>query len=101
MKPLARIHQHTPAWLRPTLVVLQVVVVYAVTMAAADWMFGERIEVSVLNLTFAGGGAATIGALTFGVLREFIFRAECLKIWGAWPISCLVGALALEPARRG
>jgi hypothetical protein len=45
----------------------------------------------------AAGGAAFVGAACFGLLRQYAFTSELLKVWCSWPVSFLIGASAMLP----
>jgi hypothetical protein len=47
------------------------------------------------HLLMVGGGAAVVGALCFGLLRQHVFTSEPLKVWCSWPMSLLFGAASM------
>ena len=93
---LRSFYEWLPAWLRPTLFMSYMLLAMWVTL----WLIGLLMKLDQgLTRTFliAGGGAVLVASLTFGVLRQFAFDSERWKVWGVWPLSCLVGAFALLP----
>jgi hypothetical protein len=94
MRPTQRIYQSTPAWLRPLFSVTEFILALAVVGALISLILGKKIDA---GLIVAGGAAAGIGALAFGISREFFFRTEAIKVWVTWPLAFGIGAAAFLP----
>ena len=94
--PLRSLEERLPEWLRPVLFILYVLLGLWLLL----WILA-LLSLSHLSRTnhllVAGGGAAVVGALCFGLLRQYVFTSEPLKVWCSWPISLLVGAAAMLP----
>ena len=94
--PHRRLDEYLPEWLRPVLLIARLLL--------ASWLsFWILARLSLSNqgrtneLLIVGGGAALIGAACFGLLRQYAFTSESLRIWCSWPVSLLIGTGAILP----
>jgi len=94
--PLRSQDAHLPEWLRPVLfVVFLLLGFWLLFWILALLSISDLVRTN--HLLKAGGGAALVGATCFGLLRQYVFTSEPLKVWCSWPISLLVGAGAMLP----
>jgi hypothetical protein len=94
--PLRNLEEHLPEWLRPVFFILCLLLGFWFLF----WMLA-LMSLSPLSRTnrllMVGGGAAVVGALCFGLLRQHVFTSERLKVWCSWPMSLLFGAASMLP----
>ena len=91
-----RLDGYLPEWLRPVLFIAYLLFVLWLLFWMLTWLLdSDRGEGN--QLLVACGGAALIGAACFGLLRQYVFNSEPLKVWCSWPVSLLVGAGAILP----
>jgi hypothetical protein len=94
--PLRDLEERLPEWLRPVLFVFCLLLGFWLLF----WILAllSLSDLSRTNhLMVVGGGAAVVGSLCFGLLRQYVFTSLPLKVWCSWPMSLLVGASAMLP----